>query len=197
MDKFLVSILSICVALLGVLRIETKAQTPETYIIPTLLESESDVMRPYGYDLFYSRFRFTIEAVGGDAYFLFAGLDLTLTPDHYDYDLYVALESDAVVVTGDLGERFYQIEEGHEEIFDYLVVIRPNVDTVLQGGIKYLGWNDTPSSEAPFDIWNGENHQVGWQTQEVFTEGSTVPEPSSVLLVLLGGAALTSRRRRG
>jgi len=85
MIKIIVSLLITCVSLLGGLRTESSAQAVETYITPTLREVESGVIHPYEtFDLAVFRFRFSIEAVNNDTYVLFAGLNLTHTPDNYD-----------------------------------------------------------------------------------------------------------------
>lgn len=197
MRKLLVSIVSICVVLCGILRIESHAG-----IIPTLISTESAVFGGEGNEVADFTFHFKIEAVGADAYIAFVGLYTNLfePPGAPTYEwINIYLFSSAPAVTGDFGQRYLQILGGNTELFTYVVAVRSDVDTLVSMEITDIYWNDVPSGESwSSEIWNGEAYPVpNWEANTVFLPGTTpAPEPGSTLLVLMGGLVMASRRLR-
>gem|GEM_PF-3254644 len=196
MRKFIVSIVSICVAFMA---LRTNSQAG---IIPTLISTESAVFGGEDNEVADFTFHFHIEAVDGDAYIAFVGLYTNLfePPGILTYEFVnIYLFSSAAEVTGDFGQRYLQILEGHTELFTYVVAARSDVDTLVSMEITDVYWNDVPSGESwSSEIWNGESYPVpDWEANTVFLPGTTpAPEPGSALLVLMGGLVVASRRRR-
>jgi len=190
MKKLLVSIVSICVVLCGILRIESQAG-----IIPTLSSSSWSRFTMFGAEYVRFAFQFEIEAVDEDVYVAHVGVDSNLfTTSGYTY--LGCFFGDTPEAVGEFGQTYYRILEGHTAVFTYEPFVRPSTDMFVYVDINSIYWNDTPSTESGSpESWNGEVQSTTWASDRVFINGS-VPEPTSTLLALVGGLGLASRRRR-
>ena len=197
MKTFLVSIVSFCVAF-SALRTQSVAG-----IVPTFVNNFSrvDIFSPEYQQLY---FFFTVELTAEDEdiylnnYFNF----IPEGPGGSSLGSYMAgfsLSSPALdPIYTSTGDQYYLLEEGTTETFNFAGIIRPETSTAVRVKVLGIHWNTEPDIVIePDGSYSGNYTPVDWDaTDYQYVQGSAAPEPGSVLLTLIGGLALTSRRRR-
>lgn len=100
----------------------------------------------------------------------------------YDYTFFASRDG-----SGEIREASYDVD-GNIDLLDAF----GNTDNIAQ----LLGVVSNGNGEATLSIQNGPNTDSGWLYLGAFQINTSVPEPSSIFLLAMGGLGLVAKRRK-
>ena len=170
------------------------AQTSNTPLTAEFISSGATVVSETPDYVGLFTIKFSITAEGSDIFLsvlnLGSGFNWSLTPNSIgtvqDSTSVVTLNSGGATLSGD----FFQINEGNVAVFSLHTLLEPQTSGFYGIELNSLNWFTSPTSL-------GDSLDLdGFQTDVIFLEVSEVPEPSTLLLGVLGVGALFFFRRR-
>ncbi|NWK55081.1 PEP-CTERM sorting domain-containing protein [Verrucomicrobiaceae bacterium N1E253] len=142
---------------------------------------------------------FTMNNSSTISLYLNGGMGSTATPTWSNYSNLPSSATDS----GYLGVALRRVSDG-----EYLLFDRKATNGQYSGGWQQVGWNTTEISNAISGDAANETYQIdlidtfsdgwGWVSMDTVTmeNVTVVPEPSSAVLIGLGGLSLMMRRRK-